>query len=105
MFSECIAAGGGLIATRTVEEWIYDYEDPLLKLLQPGDPQTGIRTNDSSVDVARLYKGVSKITTGKGNFTDIANYIWWNTTDTVNYWEEPVPVFGNNQDVRTHSLL
>ena len=96
-----INAGGGLFSTRSVHEWVFDYADPLLLLLQPDDPQTGIRTNDTSVARAAEYKGTTRIFTGaNGNFERIADYVLWNSTDVVYYWPDPTMVDGNNQDVR-----
>lgn len=90
--------GGGFFSARTVYEWVYDFTDPLALLLQPGDPQTAIRHNDTSFEDAASYKLGVTINTGQNNITDIANVVKWNGTETINFWEEPIPVYGNNQD-------
>lgn len=92
--------GGGLFSQRSVYEWVFFFEDPLLLKLQPGDPQTAIRHNDTSIEDADLYKGTVKIWTGQGAFPDIANVTLWNGTDALYIWEQPITIWGNNQDVR-----
>lgn len=90
--------GGGLFSARSVYQWVFNFEDPLLMLLQPGDPQTGIRSNDTSFEDASSYKIGIEMWTGQDNITLVAEVIMWNGTDTITFWPKNITVGGNNQD-------
>lgn len=71
---QVFAAGGGLITTKTPQEWLWGAEDPLLKLL--GMPATvALATNMTSEKDALNGEFTSFHYTGKGNIDNIARYI------------------------------
>lgn len=91
--------GGGLFTKRNVHQWVFDFADPLLKYMQPRDPQTAIRYNDTSLEDARSYKpGKMAINTGAVDFRMVANVTFWNGSSVLDFWAEPVTVAGNNQE-------
>lgn len=58
-------AGGGLITNRTVDQWLFHQEDPLMKLANPTQPNAGdLIVNQTSVEYAErvppslLYTGL-----------------------------------------------
>lgn len=73
--------GSGVVATRTVSEWLWTAVDPVAALLQPDDPSSSIFSNDSSVEFALQRDCATKAcvnhqflgwNTGAGNVSNVA---------------------------------
>ncbi|MCY3415128.1 MAG: hypothetical protein INQ03_25980 [Candidatus Heimdallarchaeota archaeon] len=91
------AAGGGLITTRTVNEWLWDYSDPLLEFLvangQDLDTSANFFGNDTSEDDAR--EGLSNTyNTGKNDINKVGQYIKYQESTTVDVWASSEHVRG-----------
>ena len=72
-----VAGGGGLFSRRSVQEWLFDYTDPLLSLFQPpATPERPAVTNafrhsDVSEADARSYKKPWRMYTGLNNISQV----------------------------------
>lgn len=90
--------GGGLFPIRTVNNWIFDAQDPLMKISDPTYPNAGnLIQNMTSVEDALSYH-YGKITTytGKNNITQVAQYKSFNGSSEIGtkFYREPVPITG-----------
>lgn len=77
MHRAAVAGGGGLFSRRSVQEWLFDYTDPLLSLFQPpATPEQPAVTNafrhsDVSEADARSYKKPWRMYTGLNNISQV----------------------------------
>jgi hypothetical protein len=84
--------GGGLIATESVHDWLWDRQDPLLQFLQPDKKTTDNINNNMTVEDA-LKKTPSVYWTGKGDPGKIGWYIEWEGKEFVDdVATHPMPV-------------
>ncbi len=97
VISPVLAAGGGLVTTRTVDQWLWNHQDPLLLFLQANgidvDPSANLFTNHTDVNEA-LDEKTSTIKTGANNLEEIAQYVKWQENTTVTVWQSDEPVRG-----------
>ncbi|MHA2363615.1 MAG: hypothetical protein ACXAC7_06635 [Candidatus Hodarchaeales archaeon] len=92
--------GGGLITTRTINEWLWDYNDPLLAFLQANadptiDPANNFFTNHTSTADAELEK-TSTYNTGKNDIAQIGQYVEWKENTSITMWAEDVSIDGTD---------
>ncbi|KNC48268.1 lysosome membrane protein 2 [Thecamonas trahens ATCC 50062] len=89
--------GTGLIVTHTVEQWLWQYEDPLLAALDPSIAHLAhLQFNDTSANITRATKRDTITATGKGNLAALNTYLQWNGLTEVSAYTPPGPVRGTN---------
>jgi len=88
--------GGGLFPIRTVNNWIFDAQDPLMAISNPAEPNAGnLIQNMTTLDDMYNYQTI-RTYTGKKNISQVAQYISYGNMTTIEppYWAEPVPIDG-----------
>lgn len=90
--SPVLDAGGGLLTTRTVDQWLWNHQDPLLLFLQANgidiDPNANLFTNHTNVSDA-LEGKTSTFKTGANSLEEIGQYVKWQENSTVTVWKSP----------------
>src|SRR3990167_7918106 len=94
---QVLERGGGLFPVRSVNDWIYHADDPLMLIANPVEPNAGnlVMNMTSQEQAAKTYPP-STLKTGKDNIQDVAMYISFGNL-TAMPWAEPVPVYGRNE--------
>lgn len=107
----------GLWATRSVREWLFEFDDPLLELLKLGDPapeahnSAFFRSFNSSKAAAAADKRLTRVRTGRADVNRALTYVEWQNTTVLprrpggnplaggdtHYWcDVDVPVAGHD---------
>ncbi len=88
------AQGGGLVSTRTVYQWLWDYTDPLLAVVNPQDPKNNLFTNETQQDPNEAR---DVFNTGKNDISKIWQYVEWKGNTTITgVWKEDVEIKGTD---------
>eukprot|EP01088_Endostelium_zonatum_P014830 TRINITY_DN3391_c0_g1_i1.p1 TRINITY_DN3391_c0_g1~~TRINITY_DN3391_c0_g1_i1.p1 ORF type:complete len:815 (-),score=167.55 TRINITY_DN3391_c0_g1_i1:52-2496(-) len=96
------AVGGGLMTTRTAEQWLWGAKDPLLNLLYPANDVVAYYTNQTTLEDADQYleeTGYSILYTGRGDVNNVATYKQWEGKQYLpagKYWRDNVTVTGTS---------
>ena len=97
VISPVLQAGGGLVTTRTVDQWLWHHQDPLLLFLQANgvdvDADSNLFTNHTDVSDA-LQSKTSTFKTGANDLEEIGQYVEWQENTTVTVWASPETVRG-----------
>jgi hypothetical protein len=92
-----VQSGGGLYVARTVHQWLWKMDDPLLLLLAPTSPSGALIGNETTPDDARKKHPPSTVYTGKENINQVQVYTVWQGVDTIKgVYAVDVPVGGVN---------
>eukprot|EP01088_Endostelium_zonatum_P016249 TRINITY_DN4311_c0_g1_i1.p1 TRINITY_DN4311_c0_g1~~TRINITY_DN4311_c0_g1_i1.p1 ORF type:complete len:701 (+),score=164.30 TRINITY_DN4311_c0_g1_i1:340-2442(+) len=91
------ASGGGLFTTRTVHEWLWNVDDPLVAVAtgNPSAAQAALVYNTTTLEEA-LKTPFSISWTGKNNISRIAEYVQWKGGNTLTGYSTTVPIVGVN---------
>lgn len=98
ILEDIFAQGGGLIAKRTVHQWLWDAPDPLLKLIQPWNPNAHLNDNYTSPEDAQARSGPTVVWTGKSDPSLVFWYITWNGTSEITAYPIKYNVSGTTED-------
>eukprot|EP01105_Mastigella_eilhardi_P006864 TRINITY_DN18374_c0_g1_i1.p1 TRINITY_DN18374_c0_g1~~TRINITY_DN18374_c0_g1_i1.p1 ORF type:complete len:814 (-),score=232.13 TRINITY_DN18374_c0_g1_i1:135-2576(-) len=99
-FQSALANGGGLVATRTAEQWLWGttngvpYPDPLLKLLGVSTPRKFFN-NDTTAENAITRNSRLRRKTGKDDLDNI-NYVFSRNDAEYVQWGVPIRVEGHD---------
>lgn len=92
---DAIKNGGGLISTRTVDEWLWSYTDPLLVVLNQTVTNGALFVNDTSLDFVRQTTKRNIQFTGLNDTSLAQSFLAWNgSTEVLNIWNGTVVVNG-----------
>lgn len=87
----------GLVTRRTITEWLFNYVDPLLVLLQnPSASNSTLMLNDTSLDVAYNRWGYTVWNTGYYNLTFRGQYSMDNGMTELPFWNAPIYTSGTD---------
>jgi len=79
---------GGLIATRSVRQWVFDCTDYLITILQPSAPPCSILVNHTSLPPTTIW-------TGKSDINKINQYVkWMDVSEIPGIWKSNLTVSG-----------
>ncbi|GAM22039.1 hypothetical protein SAMD00019534_052140 [Acytostelium subglobosum LB1] len=78
--------GGGLIATKTVGDWLWNCNDPMLNYLQAGTP-CALQSNYT-------IPPPTTINSGKNDNRLVNSLVKWQNLTELPFWASPVPVKG-----------
>lgn len=93
------ATGGGLFSTRTAFDWIWGFQDPLLKALRFPNTIVKVMDNVTTIEEAERNANVSQYYTGKGDVDRTAQYIKWRGLTELaagTNWPVDVPIRGTS---------
>ncbi|MCH8907703.1 MAG: CD36 family protein [Candidatus Heimdallarchaeota archaeon] len=95
------AADGDLVTERTVNEWLWDYDDPLLEFLKVQLDDDSIETANNlftnHTDVTEAETGSpSTFMTGLDNIDEVGQYVKWRGNTTITVWNEDEVVRGTD---------
>jgi hypothetical protein len=98
VLDDVFAKGGGLFTARTVREWLWEGQDPLLELVAPTLASKSVLVgNETTPDEARARHNASVSWTGKGNVEDIGGYVEWEGQTVLRgVYAADIPVSGVN---------
>ncbi|KAL6058253.1 hypothetical protein QOT17_014986 [Balamuthia mandrillaris] len=91
------AEGGGLFTARTVHQWLWHVEDPLLQVLMPSAAEAAIIINQTTPEMARQLRRPNTVYTGKNDLTKVGVYKEWNGLSSLdNVYNVNISVNGLN---------
>mmetsp|Transcript_25901 Transcript_25901/g.36439 ORF Transcript_25901/g.36439 Transcript_25901/m.36439 type:complete len:781 (+) Transcript_25901:140-2482(+) len=91
------AAGGGYIANRTVDTWLWNPEDPLFTLVQPGQTPPPLAQNDTSEAWVVQNKVPNTYHTGHDDIDKINKMELYEGLDQIDgVWANPEKVAGTD---------
>jgi hypothetical protein len=92
-----IARGGGLFTNRTIHQWLWYVDDPLLGFIMPSAANTALVGNETTPDAARARHGLNLCYTGKHDIQAIGDYIEWaGEAEVSGVYAYRMPVSGTN---------
>ncbi len=88
---------GGLVTTRTVEEWLFTARDPLISAVDPEQAAVNIFSNCSNETEAE-EENVDRFTiyTGQDDISKAKQIIEFNGEDEISTWATPMDVGGSD---------
>jgi len=97
LWNKIIQEGGGLITKRTVRQWLFDAEDPLLAYAQPSSQNVALLRNDTSTNSSAALYNASSFYTGKNNLTQVQSFITYQGSKYLNgIFNFSIKVWGTN---------
>lgn len=89
-----ISAGGGLWTTHSVRDFLFEYVDPLLSIVQPESSRVTVNRNYTSIEeVQALTDRYETRYTGKDDINKIQWYKVWRGKTAVTHWKGEEEVF------------
>jgi hypothetical protein len=98
-FMGVAAQGGGLVTTRTVREWLFTAQDPLVKVFKPNSYNVGIvgnLTRNKEEAEARPPTTYRVFLGGRDDDELHWSLMPWNENDNVPYWNGTMSITGYN---------
>eukprot|EP00817_Percolomonadidae_sp_ATCC50343_P003696 CAMPEP_0117430436 /NCGR_PEP_ID=MMETSP0758-20121206/9976_1 /TAXON_ID=63605 /ORGANISM="Percolomonas cosmopolitus, Strain AE-1 (ATCC 50343)" /LENGTH=746 /DNA_ID=CAMNT_0005218455 /DNA_START=305 /DNA_END=2545 /DNA_ORIENTATION=+ len=97
--TDYINKGLGLITTKTIHEWVMDYEDPLLEKMGEGAKSRDLLVLQNETWAEATSRRLpSSIYTGNDDINRVNEYSTWNGSEWLTLWKERVRIVGRDGD-------